>query len=93
MGSLSAKNASEKFSCLGTFKDELPIFGSKVPVQLFSKQITEQAEGGEGREERGATPLDLLCWLTVIWPGAPTDSMGEVPTATSVHFYKIRHHP
>jgi hypothetical protein len=25
MGSLSAKNASEKFSCLGTFKENLPV--------------------------------------------------------------------
>jgi hypothetical protein len=32
-------------------------------------------EGG-GRRGEGCHPSDLLCWLTVIWPGAPTDSMG-----------------
>jgi hypothetical protein len=25
----------------------------------------------------GTTPSGLLCWLTVIWSGAPTDSLGE----------------
>jgi hypothetical protein len=51
----------------------LVIFGSKV--QLFCSQTWR----GEGREERGVTchPSDLLCWLTIIWSGAPTDSMGE----------------
>ncbi len=35
---------------------ELVIFGSKVPVQLFYKQITEQAGGGR-EERRGVQPL------------------------------------
>jgi hypothetical protein len=30
--------------------------------------------GGERGE--GCHPFDLLCWLTVIWSGAPTDSLG-----------------
>jgi hypothetical protein len=34
-------------------------------------------------ERRGVSPLsDLLCWLTVIWSGAPTDSLGEVSVDT-----------
>jgi hypothetical protein len=37
----------------------LVIFGSKVlySVQLFCTQIAEPTGRGEGREERGATPL------------------------------------
>ncbi len=48
----------------------LVIFGSKV--QVFYLEITEQTGGLMG-ERRGASS-DLLCWLTVIWSGAPTDS-------------------
>jgi hypothetical protein len=35
-----------------------------------------------GGEERGEVchPSGLLCWLTVIWSGAPPNSLGEVPT-------------
>jgi hypothetical protein len=57
----------------------LVIFGSNVHVQLFYTQISEQIGGGRG-EIRGMPPSDLLCWLTVIWSGAPTDFLGEVPT-------------
>ncbi len=48
----------------------LVTFGSKV--QVFYLEITEQTGGLMG-EMRGASS-DLLCWLTVIWTGAPTDS-------------------
>ena len=50
------------------------VFVSKV--QLFYIQITEQT-GGEGGRGEGCHPFDLLCWLAVIWSGAPTDSLGE----------------
>ncbi len=59
----------------------LVVFLSKV--QLFYIEITEQTGGGEGqgREESGATPLTCCVgtWLTVIWSGAPTDSLGGGP--------------
>ena len=47
-------------------------------VQLFYIQITDTDGGGERGE--GWHPSDLLCWLTVIWSGAPTDSLGGAPT-------------
>ncbi len=34
---------------------------------------------GKGERGEGCHPSDLLCWLTVIWSGAPTDSLGEGP--------------
>ncbi len=46
-------------------------------VQLFLYTITEQTGGG--REEKSGChchPSDLLWWLSVIWSGAPTDSLG-----------------
>jgi hypothetical protein len=46
-------------------------------VQLFYIQITDTDGGGERGEE--CHPSDLLCWLTVIWSGAPTDSLGGGP--------------
>ncbi len=30
-------------------------------------------------KSEGCHPSDLLCWLTVIWSGAPTDSLGGRP--------------
>ncbi len=55
------------------FSLRLVVFVSKV--QLFYTQITEQnGEGGERGE--GCHPSELLCGLTVIWSGAPTDSLG-----------------
>jgi hypothetical protein len=56
-------------------------YGSKV--HLFYIQIKNRLEEGGERKER-CHPYDLLCWLTVIWPWAPTDSLGEVPTAQKV---------
>ncbi len=67
-------------------------------------QITVQTGWGEGREERGATPLTccvdwrssgqgppLNPWgeLTVIWPGAPTDSLGVGPTPASFMLWTL----
>ncbi len=57
------------------FSLRLIIFGSKVPVQLLYTQITEQTGGGGGDRGEGVTPSDLLCWLTFIWSGAPTDPL------------------
>jgi len=45
----------------------------------FIHRLQNKLEGGGERGE-GCHPSDLLCWLTVIWSGAPTDSLGEVPT-------------
>jgi len=42
-------------------------------VQRF--YIQNRLDGGGERGE-GCHPSDLLCWLTVIWSGAPTDSFG-----------------
>ncbi len=36
---------------------------------------------GGGERGEGCHPSDLLCWLTVIWSGAPTDSLEEAPHA------------
>ncbi len=55
----------------------LVVFVSKV--QLFYFQITVQAGRG-GERGDGCHPSSLMCWLTVIWSGAHTDSLGEVPT-------------
>ncbi len=43
--------------------------------------------GGERGEGCHCHPSDLLCWLTVIWSGAPTDSLGGAPTPC--YFLKI----
>jgi hypothetical protein len=51
----------------------LVVFVSKV--QLYYIQITEQT-GGVGEIGEGCHPSDLL---TVIWSGAPTDSLGGDP--------------
>jgi hypothetical protein len=56
----------------------LVVFLSKVRVQRFYIQITEHTGWGRGvrgerGERRGVPPP--LCWLTVIWSGAPTDSL------------------
>jgi hypothetical protein len=42
-------------------------------VQRF--YIQNRLDGGGERGEE-CHPSDLLCWLTVIWSGAPTDSLG-----------------
>jgi hypothetical protein len=55
-------------STMTTGKFRLVLCVSKV--QLFYTQITEQTGGGEERGE-GCHPSGLLCWLTVIWSGAP----------------------
>ncbi len=52
----------------------LVVFVSKV--QLFYIQITEQTGYGGAERGEGCHPSELLCWLTVIWSGAPTDSLG-----------------
>jgi hypothetical protein len=44
---------------------------------------TEYKQTGEGREERGCHPSVLLCWLTVIWSGAPLIPWGGGPHETS----------
>ncbi len=54
----------------------LAVFASKV--QRFYIQITEQTGWGGERGE-GCHLSDLLCWLTVIWSGAPTDSLEGGP--------------
>jgi hypothetical protein len=52
-------------------------------VELFYIQ-TGWGEGGGERGE-GCHPSDLLCWLTVIWSGAPTDSLGEAHIKHVLH--------
>ncbi len=42
------------------------------------RQPTKQVRGVHSKSER-YHPSDLLCWLTVIWSGAPTDSFGRGP--------------
>jgi hypothetical protein len=41
----------------------------------FIHRLQNRLEGGGERGER-CHPSDLLCLLTVIWSGAPTDSLG-----------------
>ncbi len=42
---------------------------------------------GERGERRGMPPSDLLCWLTVIWSGALTDSLrGRPHTSATIQF-------
>jgi hypothetical protein len=53
------------------------VFVSRVH-RLYTDYSTDWM-GGEERGE-GCHPSDLLCWLTVIWSGAPTDSLGGGPT-------------
>jgi hypothetical protein len=55
----------------------LVVFVSKVH-RLYTDYSTDWMGGGERGE--GCHPSDLLCWLTVIWSGAPTDSLREVST-------------
>ena len=45
--------------------------------RLYTDYSTDWMGGGERGE--GCHPSDLLCWLTVIWSGAPTDSLGGGP--------------
>jgi hypothetical protein len=47
---------------------------------LYTDYSTDWMGGGERGE--GCHPSDLLCWLTVIWSGAPTDSLGGAPTVS-----------
>jgi hypothetical protein len=49
-------------------------------VQLFYTKIQNIHYWGGREERRGCHchPSDLLCWLSVIWSGAPTDSLGKV---------------
>jgi hypothetical protein len=44
----------------------------------FIYRLQNRLEGGGERGE-GCHPSDLLCWLTVIWSGSPTDSLGGGP--------------
>ncbi len=55
----------------------LVVFVSKVQ-RLYTDYRTDWMGGGERGE--GYHPSDLLCWLTVIWSGAPNDSLGGGPT-------------
>ncbi len=55
----------------------LVVFVSKVH-RLYTDYSTDWMGGGERGE--GCHPSDLLCWLTVIWSGAPTDSLGGALT-------------
>ncbi len=55
----------------------LVVFVSKVQ-RLYTDYGTDWMGGGERGE--GCHLSDLLCWLTVIWSGAPTDSLGGGPT-------------
>jgi hypothetical protein len=56
----------------------LVLFVSKVH-RLYTDYSTDWMGGGERGEV--CHPSDLLCWLTVIWSGATTDSLGGAPTA------------
>jgi hypothetical protein len=60
----------------------LQVNDAAVRYLLNIDYITYYWGGGGRGERRGALPL-WLCWLAVIWPGAPTDSMGEVPIRPS----------
>ncbi len=68
----------------------LVVFVSKV--QRFYIQITELTGKGRGRGE-GCHPSELLCWLTVIWSGAPTDSLGGGPQHYNWRRVYINQHP
>jgi hypothetical protein len=60
----------------------LVVFVSKVQ-RLYSDYSTDWMEGEERGE--GCHPSDLLCWLTVIWSGAPTDSY-IAPSSTALGY-------
>jgi hypothetical protein len=46
-------------------------------MYMLQNRLKRGGERGEGCQ--CGHPYDLLCWLTVIWSGAPTDSLGGVP--------------
>ncbi len=60
-------------------KFRLVVFMSKVQLFYTVHRLQNRLEG-EGERGEGCHPSDLLCWLTVIWSGAPTDSLGGRPT-------------
>jgi hypothetical protein len=52
---------------------------------------------GGGERGEGCHPSGLLCWLTVIWSGTPTDFLGGAPTVLttanrSFKIYLAKHH-
>jgi hypothetical protein len=59
-------------------RTRLVVFVSKVGLFLYADYRKDWR--GEGKRGEECQPSDLLCWLTVIWSGAPTDSLWEVPT-------------
>jgi hypothetical protein len=46
--------------------------------RAFIYRLQKRLDGG-GETGEGCHPSDLLCWLTVIWSGVPTDSLGGGP--------------
>jgi hypothetical protein len=65
----------------------LDVCVSKVQYSAFIYRLcTVQTSEGGGERGEGCHPSGLLCWLPVIWSGARTYSLGEVPTR-----YKKKH--
>ncbi len=87
-------SSRERYCTAKSLELALQYFASETALfNIISQNILE----GEGKEYSRLVswcqPSDLLCWLTVTWPGAPTDSLKRCTQCNSILVFYINHCP